>query len=111
MLTSQTSIPGILLAAFINLHSFETVDVGGDILEISVTPNRFSDASSHIGIAREAAAAMGVSFKDPVEPLLKFSHKDQGIFRVNIKNNHLCRRPVSGLAEGIIGVLRAPFHK
>lgn len=76
----------------LNLHSFETADVGGDILEISVTPNRFSDASSHIGIAREVAVAMGINLNDPVEAPLKFSHKDQGVFRVNIKNSRLCKR-------------------
>lgn len=76
----------------LNRHSFEAVDVGGDILEISVTANRFSDASSHIGIAREAAIIMNVPFKDPVESALKFSHKDKGVFRVNVKNKKSCPR-------------------
>lgn len=75
-----------------NSHSFEAVYVGGDILEISVPANRFSDASSHIGMAREAAIIMNVPFKDPVESALKFSHKDRGIFRVNVKNKKSCPR-------------------
>lgn len=85
----------------LNLHSFEAVDVGGDILEISVTPNRFSDASSHIGIAREAAVALGLNFKDPVDAVLKFPHKDQGVFRANIKNGKLCRRYVMAYADNV----------
>lgn len=85
----------------LNLHSFETVDVGGDILEISVTPNRFSDASSHIGIAREAAIVLGMNFKDPVDAPLKFSHKDQGVFRANIKNSRLCGRYQMAYADNI----------
>lgn len=76
----------------LNRHSFEAVDIGGDILEISVTANRFSDASSHIGIAREAAIIMNVPFKDPAEAPLKFTHKDKGVFRVNVKNKKSCPR-------------------
>ncbi len=85
----------------LNLHSFEAVDVGGDVLEISVTPNRFSDASSHIGIAREVAVVMGSGFKDPADENLKFDHKDQGVFRVNIKNKHLCKRYLAAYADKV----------
>jgi len=42
----------------LNEHAFEAVDVGGDVIEISVPPNRFSDAASHRGIALEAAALL-----------------------------------------------------
>ncbi len=76
----------------LNLFVFEAVDVGGDILEISVTPNRFSDASSHSGIAREVAIIMGTKFKDPVDEVLKFAHKDRGVFRINVKNKKSCPR-------------------
>ncbi len=89
------------LAEKLNLHSFETAVIGGDVLEISVTPNRFSDASSHIGIAREAAVALGVNFNDPIDANLKFSHKDQGVFRANIKNSHLCRRYLAAYADNV----------
>ena len=40
----------------LNLHSFEAEDLGGDTLDISITPNRYSDAASHLGITREIAA-------------------------------------------------------
>ncbi len=76
----------------LNLHSFEAVDIGGDILEIAVTPNRFSDASSHIGIARETAIIMHVPFRDPGAAPLQFSHKDTGVFGVNVKNKKSCPR-------------------
>ena len=31
-----------------NLRVFEAVDLGGDILEISIPPNRHSDSASHL---------------------------------------------------------------
>lgn len=40
----------------LTLHAFEIGDLGGDTLDISIPPNRYSDASSHLGIAREIAA-------------------------------------------------------
>ena len=45
----------------LNIHSFEAADLGGDVFDVSIPPNRFSDAASHRGIAREAAAIFGVS--------------------------------------------------
>ncbi|MBI3046396.1 MAG: phenylalanine--tRNA ligase subunit beta [Candidatus Harrisonbacteria bacterium] len=85
----------------LNLHSFETADLGGDVLEIAVTPNRFSDAASHLGIAREAAAIFGIPLKDPLEEKLKYGHKDQGVFRVNVKEKNLCRRYLASYVSKI----------
>lgn len=44
----------------LNLHSFEAVDAGGDVFDVSIAPNRFSDAASHWGMAREISAILGV---------------------------------------------------
>lgn len=76
----------------LNLHSFEAADLGGDVLEVAVAPNRFSDAASHLGIAREAAVIFGIKLNDPLPEKLKYYHKDQGVFRVNVKEKNLCRR-------------------
>ncbi|KKU83454.1 MAG: Phenylalanine-tRNA ligase beta subunit [Parcubacteria group bacterium GW2011_GWA2_47_8b] len=46
-----------------NLHAFEAEDTGGDTLEISIPANRYSDASSHWGIAKIAAAIFNASVK------------------------------------------------
>ena len=81
-----------LLVEKLNLHSFEAVDAGGDILEVSVPPNRFSDAASHLGLAREVSVIFGIKLNDPTMQSVKFSHKDQGIFRINIKDRDLCSR-------------------
>lgn len=55
----------------LNFHAFEAEDVlvpqGGqsDTIEISIPANRYSDASSHWGVARIAAALFGGSVVDP----------------------------------------------
>src|SRR3989338_1454993 len=46
-----------------NLHAFEAEDTGGDTLEISIPANRYSDASSHWGIAKIAAAIFNARVK------------------------------------------------
>ena len=43
---------------------FEVDDVLSDSLDIKVLPNRFSDAASHYGIAREVGALYGRRLKD-----------------------------------------------
>lgn len=89
------------LAEKLNLHSFETADLGGDVLEVAVTPNRFSDAASHLGIAREAAVLFGVKLNNPLAKKLKYNHKDQGVFRVNVKEKNLCRRYLAAYVSGV----------
>ena len=50
----------------LNLYSFETADLGGDILDIALPPNRFSDAASHWGMAKEISAIFGVKHKNTI---------------------------------------------
>ncbi|MBI2025019.1 MAG: phenylalanine--tRNA ligase subunit beta [Candidatus Harrisonbacteria bacterium] len=59
-----------------NLHAFEAEDAKGDALEISIPANRYSDASSHWGIAKVAAAIFGgktedFSSKKPIKSAVK----------------------------------------
>src|SRR3990172_5030531 len=49
----------------LTMHLFEVESIVGDIVDIKVLPNRYSDAASHIGIAREVAAAFQVPLKLP----------------------------------------------
>ncbi len=44
----------------LNLHVFEAEDLGGDVIDVSVSPNRYSDAGSHIGLAKELAIVLGL---------------------------------------------------
>ena len=75
-----------------NLHVFEAVDLGGDALEIGITPNRFSSAASHLGIAREASVIFNTKFIDPTEQKLKVNFKEKGVFGVSVKEKDLCPR-------------------
>ena len=74
----------------LNLSSFETADLGGDILEIDILPNRFSDAASHIGIAREASVIFDAPFKNPADMKFKGDVSETGIFSLNVKEKNLC---------------------
>src|SRR3989344_1612580 len=85
----------------LNLHSFETADPGGDVLEVALPANRYSDASSHLGIAREAAAIFGLKLNDPTAEKVKYDHKDQGVFRINVKEKNLCPRYLAAYAANV----------
>ncbi len=85
----------------LNLHSFEAADLGEDVLEISVTPNRYADAASHLGMAREAAAIFNLKLQDPSWKILKPDSKDKGLLAVNIKEKKLCRRYIGAYVAGV----------
>lgn len=85
----------------LNLHSFEAADLGEDVLEISVTPNRYADAASHLGIAREAAAIFNVKLQDPSGKIVKPGTKDQGLLNINIKEKKLCQRYIGAYISGV----------
>ncbi len=85
----------------LNLYIFETDDVGGDILDISISPNRYSDAASHLGIAREVSAVMSTKLADPTVKALKPDVRQRGMFTVNIKDKKLCRRYMATYVSNI----------
>ncbi len=78
----------------LNLRAFETVDLGGDVLDITVLPNRFSDAASHWGLAQEIAALYGIQRVNPIG-LSTPDRKEVGMFSVRVKDPKLCRRYLS----------------
>lgn len=58
------------LIAALTMHAFEVDSVAGDTVDIKILPNRYSDAGSHRGMAREIAAILGTKavlpkIKDP----------------------------------------------
>lgn len=74
-----------------NLHAFEVESVEGDTLEIKLPANRYSDASSHIGIAREVGAIFGLAFKSPVKSLINIP-SGKKLVRVEVKERQACPR-------------------
>jgi phenylalanyl-tRNA synthetase beta chain len=75
----------------LNMHSFEVEGVDGDTIEIKLPANRYSDASSHMGIAREAGVIFGTPLKNPIKTLINLP-AGKGLLRVKIQASKLCSR-------------------
>ncbi len=85
-------LPGITkVAEASNLYSFEVEEAAGDLLDIAMPANRYSDAASHIGIAREVSAALEKPFKSPVKEIIN-PPSGQGILKVEVENRAACPR-------------------
>lgn len=81
-----------------NLHAFEVEDVKGDTLEIKLPANRYSDASSHIGIAREVGAIFGLNFKSPVKSIINVP-SGKKLVRLEVKDTVACPRYIARYFE------------
>lgn len=75
----------------LNLNSFEAADAEGDAIEVSVPPNRYSDAASHVGIARETAVIFDIELKDVLKKIKPDIAKD-GPLSVKVMDAQLCER-------------------
>jgi phenylalanyl-tRNA synthetase beta chain len=82
----------------LNMHSFETADARGDAVEISLPANRWSDAASHFGIARESAAIFGFKLGNYTERIVN-PPEDRGFLEVNILDKKDCPRYAARLFE------------
>lgn len=78
------------LAPELNRKSFEVEEVEGDIMEIKLTSNRWSDSACHLGMAREAAAVFGLA-SPKIEAKSSIS-KIKTKFPITIEKNVGCRR-------------------
>ncbi|MEK9180318.1 MAG: phenylalanine--tRNA ligase subunit beta [Patescibacteria group bacterium] len=89
------------LVEALNLRAFETENAAGDAFEVSLPPNRYSDVSSHLGIAREVSAIFGGKFsarggsalggKNPVKTIIN-PPTNKGFIKLDIKDQKLCPR-------------------
>ncbi len=75
----------------LNLYSFETEDLGGDTLDISLWQNRYSDAASHFGILREVGVILNKKFNLPIK-LLVNQPTNQGFLEVKVLDMKACPR-------------------
>jgi len=82
----------------INLRFTEVESVHGDSLDIKIPPNRYSDASSHIGLAREISAIFNIPFKNPVKTIIN-PPRDRGVLKVTVMENKLCPRYAARIFE------------
>ena len=76
---------------YLNLYSFETEDLGGDTIDISLPANRYSDASSHLGIARELGVILNKKIKNPIK-LIVNEPKNNKFVCVKVEDKNLCPR-------------------
>ena len=78
----------------------EALKLDDYVFEVGVTPNR-PDCLSVRGLAREAAAVFGRSFKD-IKPSLKETGPDvKGLVSIEIEAPELCRRYTARVIEGL----------
>ncbi len=84
----------------LNLHAFEAEDGGGETVDISIPPNRFSDAASHWGIARELKALSGKLFAQPLPVKIAVFAKS---VPVRLKEPALCPRASAQYFEVTVG--------
>lgn len=90
----------------LTLYSFEAGDGGGETIEVKLPPNRYSDAASHFGIAKELAAksdwtADSQMKKIQVADVGKFKTQKPAHIEVEVKEKMLCPRYEAAYLEGI----------
>jgi phenylalanyl-tRNA synthetase beta chain len=86
------AVPGTPLAQVLGIE-----DV---VLEVNVTPNR-PDALSHLGIAREVAAATGATVAYPQAGLLQQAPPASASLRVTVEAPDRCFRYAARVVEGV----------
>lgn len=84
----------------LTMHSFEAEDAPGNTFEVSLPPNRYSDASSHLGVARELAAIHGKKVSTLALAPLKAS-KVPKRFSVRVEDERACPRYTACFLEGV----------
>lgn len=101
----------------LSLHSFEAEDAPGNAFEVNLPPNRYADAASHLGIARELAAIEELAVEDKKVLWGKsgrppFDFKKNSVapkhFSVGIEDPKLCNRYTAAFVEGIT-IKRSPL--
>ncbi len=79
----------------------KTLGFDDDIFEFELTPNR-PDCISIIGMCREAAAALGQSFREPAIQPVKGEGNAADYARVSVENFDLCPRYTARVVKDIV---------
>lgn len=98
----KTLVPGIpnikKVSDALNTYSFEVESFEGDTLDIKLPSHRYSDAGSHLGVARELSAIFNLKLKDPIKTLVNLP-SGKGKVKIKIENKDLCRRYIGRYFE------------
>lgn len=82
-------------------HIAEALGFDDEIFEFELTPNR-PDCISILGMCREAAAALGQSFREPAIKRVKGEGAASDYARVTIENYDLCPRYTARVVKDIV---------
>jgi phenylalanyl-tRNA synthetase beta chain len=96
-------VPGIptkqKLADVLSVKSFEVENIKVDAMEIKIMPNRWADASSHWGMAKEAAAATGKRLVFSPKIIIN-QPKNKGLLdNIKVEDSDLCPRYMAYYVE------------
>ena len=76
----------------LSMYAFEAEDAGGALIEVKLPPNRYSDAGSYIGIAKELSAILNSKKIKEVKLLESKVTKAPKQFSVRVENKEFCPR-------------------
>ncbi len=103
-------VPGLkgigTVAELLPLHALEVESFNGDIIDIKITANRYSDASSHWGIGKMLSAILDSKFEQSALAGIK-PKKQSNRFDIKISDKEKCSR-YSGLYAEIKNVGDSP---
>ncbi len=91
----------------LSMHAFEAEEAVENTIEISLPPNRYSDAVSHIGIARELSAIFNLKIDKRGVKALPYNaphakpKNAPKLFSITIKEKKLCTRYAAQYFENI----------
>lgn len=99
----EEELPSIeVLAEKITFHAFEIEEIVGDMLDVKVLPDRASYALSHLGIAREIGAILGLRLiRDPLSAKLEPQKISSNRIHITIEDTARCTRYIGTLLEGV----------
>src|SRR3989338_9023883 len=86
------------VADLLTMGIFEADGISSETVDVKVLPNRYSDAASHWGLAREIAALSGAVFKPPKIQKVKTVSKRKMAVQIKTK---ICRRMTVRYFEGV----------
>ena len=86
----------------LSLYAFEAEDAGGALIEIKLPPNRYSDAGSYIGIAKELAAILDSKKIKDIACINTKAKKNPKQFSVVVENKVLCPRYCAQYFDGLV---------
>ena len=84
-----------------HLCEVENIEKRGDdtIFDINILPNRAHDLLSHLGVARELASLLNISFKDPT-PMYKIPETKSTNLKIKLETDK-CRRYMGRIVRNV----------